>query len=183
MTRDKENLVVITGPLRPWKRIEHGLAAFSSLPLDWRLAVIGAFESDAYRLFLLDYATRLGITSRTRFTGRISEASKRQYYRRAKIALVTSEKEGWGLSAMEPQTYGCPVVGYDVPGIRDSVRDGASGTLVGSGDIHALGQALLGLAGDSEGWRRMATNATALYRDYTWDNVFQDFYTVLVSEL
>ena len=95
---------------------------------------------------------------------------------------MTSEKEGWGFCAMEPQIYGCPVVGYDVPGIRDSVRNGESGILVESGNIPALTQALLELIGDAEKWNRMATKASSLYRDYTWDNVFEDFYSALTSE-
>ncbi|MGC2289731.1 MAG: glycosyltransferase family 4 protein [Thermoplasmata archaeon] len=179
----KENLVVFTGPLKPWKRVEHCLAAFSMLPSNWRLAVIGAPDSEAYSRQLLLRASELQISARTSFTGRISESSKNELYRKARVAIVTSEKEGWGLCAMEPQIYGCPVVGYDVPGIRDSVRDGESGILVESGNVPALTQALLSLVEDAERWRRLATTASSLYRDYTWDNVFDDFYGALASEI
>jgi glycosyltransferase involved in cell wall biosynthesis len=179
----KEDVVVVTGPLRPWKRIEHCLAAFSILPAHWKLVVIGAFESEDYRQVLLNHAHRLNISGRTLFTGRISELSKHEVYRKAKIALVASEKEGWGFNAMEPQTYGCPVIGYDVPGIRDSVRNGESGILVASGNIQALGQALLDLVNDGERCCLMAAKALSLYRDHTWDDVFEDFYRVLKTEL
>jgi glycosyltransferase involved in cell wall biosynthesis len=180
---DKEDIVVVTGPLRPWKRIEDCLRSFSSMPPAWKLIVIGAFESENYRERLEQLASHLHISGRTFFTGRISETSKREVYRKAKIALVTSEKEGWGLSAVEPQTYGCPVVGYDVPGIRDSVRNRGSGILVESGNLGALTDALLELAADTEKRQRLAAGAFSLYRDYTWDNVFEDFYSILTSEM
>ncbi len=172
----KENLAVITGPLRPWKRVEHGLAAFAGLPTDWRLAVIGPFENATYRGRLLEEAARLGIAGRTVFTDRVPEPIKRGFYRRAKVALVTSEKEGWGLSAVEPQTFGCAVVGYDVAGIRDSVGNGQTGVLVPSGDLGALRQALVDLAADTRRFERLAEAARNRFIDYTWDNVFSDFY-------
>jgi len=178
----KEKSVVMVGPLRPWKRIGHGLMAFASLPKEWSLNVIGSFESDEYREELTYLADRLGIRGRTNFTGRISEGEKNEIYRKASVAIVTSEKEGWGLAAAEPQAYGCPVVGYDVPGIRDSVHNGKTGILVRSGDVVALSAALTHVTEDPSRLRCLATNAHSLYRGYSWDEVFRDFFQIFTSQ-
>jgi len=63
--RAKEEIVVVTGPLRPWKRIEHGLISFAALPPTWRLIVIGSFESESYRGKLQQLASDLHISERT----------------------------------------------------------------------------------------------------------------------
>lgn len=178
----KEKSVVIVGPIRPWKRIGHGLMAFASLPNDWSLNVIGAFESEEYREELIALTEQLGIRRRTNFTGRISEAKKNEIYRKASIAIVASEKEGWGLAAAEPQAYGCPIVGYDVPGIRDSVRNGNTGILVRSGDVAALSEALSQVVENSHLRRRLARNALSMYRSYSWDEVFNDFFEVFTAQ-
>jgi glycosyltransferase involved in cell wall biosynthesis len=174
----KVDLVVVAGPLRPWKRIEHCLEAFSALPERWSLCVFGAFENDAYRDRIVDLAQRLGIAQRVTFPGRIPEEEKHRIYRRAKVALVASEKEGWGLAAVEPQTFGCPVVAYDVPGVRDSVRNGETGILVPSGDVKALRRALCSLVEDEADWHRFARRASEAYLSHSWDEVFTDFYSV-----
>lgn len=177
----KEKSIVIVGPLRPWKRIGHGLMAFAKLSPEWALTVIGPFESEEYREDVLNLAERLGIRQRTTFTGRISEAEKNEIYRKASIAIVASAKEGWGLAAAEPQAYGCPVVGYDVPGIRDSVRNHKTGILVRSGDVSALGGALSQVAENALLLRQLATNAYSMYRSYSWDEVFRDFYAAFAT--
>lgn len=178
----KEKSIVIVGPLRPWKRIEHGLRAFATLPKEWNLVVIGPFESKEYQAELMSTAKQLGVADRTRFTGRISDADKNDIYRRASISIVTSEKEGWGLAAAEPQAYGCPVVGYDVPGIRDSVCNGLTGVLVRSGDLLALSAALSQVAEDPSRLRELAASAYSLYRSYSWDEVFRDFLEIFTSQ-
>ncbi|MHB1866777.1 MAG: glycosyltransferase family 4 protein [Thermoplasmata archaeon] len=175
---DKEDFVVVTGPLRPWKRIEDCLTAFAGLPLNWRLVVIGPHDEEDYLRSLHQQSISLGISERTTFTGRISEAAKNNWYRKASVALVASEKEGWGLCAVEPQIYRCPVVAYDVPGIRDSVRHGESGILVKNGDVRSLQRALVGLANNRDERQRMGERGRRLYLGYSWDNVFEDFYAV-----
>ena len=64
--------------------------------------------------------TEYGIRERVHFLGRISDEEKSKLYSIAKLSFSASVKEGWGLSNMESQSFGCPVVGYDVPGVRDS---------------------------------------------------------------
>jgi glycosyltransferase involved in cell wall biosynthesis len=54
-------------------------------------------------------------------------------------------QEAFGLAALEPMTYGIPVIASRVGGIPEIVVDGASGVLVEPGDEVALEHALLRL--------------------------------------
>jgi glycosyltransferase involved in cell wall biosynthesis len=40
--------------------------------------------------------------------------------------------EGWGLSVIEANSYGCPAVAYDVPGLRVAIRNQETGLLAHS---------------------------------------------------
>jgi len=62
------------------------------------------------------------------FHGRVDEDTKQQLMARAHALVVTSVREGWGLVVDEAAAMGTPSIGYDVPGLRDSVR-GAHGVL------------------------------------------------------
>ena len=66
--------------------------------------------------------------------GFLSEEDKFAAMGGALLHLNTSQGEGWGLCVLEAAALGVPTVAYDVPGLRDSVRDGETGWLVRDGE-------------------------------------------------
>jgi glycosyltransferase involved in cell wall biosynthesis len=69
--------------------------------------------------------------------------------------VLTSPKEGWGISNLEAAACGTATVASDSPGLRDSVRHGETGYLVPHGDVDALAARLA----DILGTRRCATGS------------------------
>ncbi|MGI5242311.1 glycosyltransferase family 4 protein [Dactylosporangium sp. CA-139066] len=61
--------------------------------------------------------------------GRVSRAERDELLARAHVLVVTSVREGWGLVVDEAAAMGTPAVGYDRPGLRDSIPP-AGGVLV-----------------------------------------------------
>jgi len=59
----------------------------------------------------------------------------------ADATVLSSEREGLSRAVMESMACGTPVIGADVRGIRDILKDGC-GTLISVGDINALADAL-----------------------------------------
>jgi glycosyltransferase involved in cell wall biosynthesis len=83
---------------------------------------------------------------------------------------MPSRFEGLGMVALEAQSAGTPVVGYDVDGLRDAVRDG--GVLVPSGDVAALRTAVADLLADPA--RRLEAGGQAreaMRAEQSWDAV------------
>ena len=66
----------------------------------------------------------------------------------AHCLLVTSVREGWGMVITEAYSVGTPAVGYDVGGIKDSIRDGRTGLLATAGDPMALATQAISLVTD-----------------------------------
>ena len=62
------------------------------------------------------------------FFGHLSEEEKRERLARAHALVATSVREGWGLVVTEAAASGTVSIGYDVPGLRDSI--GASGGIL-----------------------------------------------------
>ncbi len=103
------------------------------------------------------------------FAGFVDDAVKVDAMRRARVVVQPSRKEGWGLTVLEANACGTPVVAADVPGLRDSVRDGETGLLVPSADPGALAQAILRVTGDDGLRARLAAGALEWSGRFTWE--------------
>ncbi|HEY1197128.1 MAG TPA: glycosyltransferase family 4 protein [Thermoplasmata archaeon] len=178
----KEDVVVLGGPLRPWKRVEDAVIAFAHLPNNWRLVLFGSFESPEYEVQIRELISRLGIAGRVDVLGRIPDEERARTYSRAKLAICGSKKEGWGLSIFEPQAFGCAAVAYDVPGVRDAVVHGSTGLLVPDGDVAGLTQALLSLAQDEPLRAKLGSQGIERCKQYSWESAYEDFRDQLRSE-
>ncbi len=73
---------------------------------------------------------KLGIQDNVNFLGKISDLEKYELMSKSWVFVYPSTFEGWGISAIEANASGTPVVASDVAGLRDSVNDGVSGMLV-----------------------------------------------------
>jgi len=113
--------------------------------------------------------------------GEVRDEEKFDLIRRAWVYVIPSMKEGFGISSLEAQACGTPVVGYEVPGLVDCVKNGVTGLLVLDGDYEALAEAItLLLLG--EGLRsEMSKNATLWSRNFDWDVSAKKFLTLLLK--
>ncbi len=55
------------------------------------------------------------------FHGRVSSAVRDELLQRAQVLCTSPLREGWGLIVIEANAMGTPVIGYDVPGLRDAL--------------------------------------------------------------
>jgi glycosyltransferase involved in cell wall biosynthesis len=76
-----------------------------------------------------------GLAGIVRLSGFLSDEDKRSAVARSDLHISASQGEGWGLSVLEAAALGVPTVAYDVDGLRDAVRDGQTGWLVGDGEL------------------------------------------------
>ena len=79
------------------------------------------------------------------FTGRVSEEEKHRLLCSAWLLLHPALIEGWGIVITEAAIRGTPAIGFDVPGLRDSVVNGQSGLLVKNAGQFASAWASLAL--------------------------------------
>ncbi|MHB8078249.1 MAG: glycosyltransferase family 4 protein [Candidatus Krumholzibacteriia bacterium] len=167
--RDPAPLLVSWSRLRRYKSVDVALRAFAlvarELP-EARLLVIGR-GPDEPRLRRL--AAGLGLADRVGFPGHLPQSELVRTLHRARVFLNPSPKEGWGLTVVEANACGLPVVASARPGLRDSVRDGETGLLVPYGDAAAFAAATLRLLREPELWTRQSAAARAWAATFSWD--------------
>jgi glycosyltransferase involved in cell wall biosynthesis len=161
--------VVYLGRLEPYKRIDVLLRAVARVVgrfPDLDVRVIGRGQS---RPALEETARELGLATRTQFVGFVSDAERDRLLAEARVCVCPSVKEGWGLTVIEANAVGVPVIATDAPGLRDAVRDGDTGFLVPEGDVAAFAERIERLLADDALAARMSGAAAAWARNFTWD--------------
>ncbi|MFQ5479417.1 MAG: glycosyltransferase family 4 protein [Candidatus Binatia bacterium] len=177
--RGREPLILWIGRLEPYKRAGDMLEAMVRI-LDRvpraRLVVIGAGSA---REGLERLVRDKGLQEAVEFAGFISEEDKIDYLQRAAVVVNTSEKEGWGMTVIEGNACGTPNVSTDVPGLRDSVKDGDTGLLFDCGDVGALTECLLRILTDEKLSERLSIKGLEWAARFSWDRVADDALTLL----
>ncbi len=157
------------GRLKKYKSVDHLLRAFDivlkEIP-EARLKIIG--DGD-FRPELERLAGEINIADRVEFTGYLSQAEKVRQLHQLSVAVNCSAKEGWGLTVIEANACGVPVVASDVPGLRDSVVDEKTGLLYEFGNIEQLAQKILLMLRDENLRSRMRVDAIEWGRNFNWE--------------
>ncbi len=162
-------LIGMLGRLKKYKSVDHLLEAFvivrQQLP-DVKLLIVGDGD-DKPRL--MSIAGELGISDSVTFTGFVSEENKVRCLNEMHIAVNTSAKEGWGMTAIEANACGTPTVSSNVQGLRDAVADGETGLLYEYGNREQLAEKILLLLRDEHLRGRLTSNALQWARKFDWN--------------
>ncbi|GAA1512120.1 glycosyltransferase family 4 protein [Streptomyces albidochromogenes] len=110
------------------------------------------------------------------FKGHVSEAEKHQLLCAAHLLLHPSAVEGWGLVVTEAATRGTPAIGFDVPGLRDSIADGVTGVLARGESSFAAAWCTLALSAERR--EAMGRAAAARAAHYRWSSTVRQFRAV-----
>ena len=167
--RSDTPLLVSWSRLRRYKSLDVAIRAFAlvhgELPAA-RLLIMGRGPDEA-RLRAL--TRRLGLEASVEFRGFQPWDELVRTLHRCHVFLNPSPKEGWGLTVVEANQCGLPVVATDAPGLRDSVRDGETGVLVPYGDARAMADHALLLLRDADYFARMSAAARAWAGTFSWE--------------
>lgn len=142
-------LVLYVGGISPHKNLESLIDAMPRLPADVRLALVGDHEGDSFRGCHADLVARLdglGLRDRVTFTGFVTNDDLVRLYNAARVLVLPSLDEGFGLPVMEAMACGLPVAVSD----RGSLPEvaGEAGVLFDPLDPAAIAAAVTRILGD-----------------------------------
>jgi glycosyltransferase involved in cell wall biosynthesis len=108
--------------------------------------------------------------------GRVTEQEKHELLCSAWLLLHPAVIEGWGIVIAEAAIRGTPAVGFDVPGLRDSVVNGQTGILVKNEGQFA--SAWVSLALDRQRAEQMGEQARVRAERLHWSEAIDGFAAV-----
>lgn len=167
--KDNPPLAIYVGRLKKYKTID---CLIKALPLvlkklpEVELVIVG--DGD-YALELKRLTIQLGLEKKVKFTGFVSQKEKVNWYRKAWLAVYPSFKEGWGLTNIEANACGTPVLASDVSGLRDSVKKGETGFLFEYGNKEKLAELMIEILSDSNLREKLGQGALRWAKEFSWD--------------
>jgi glycosyltransferase involved in cell wall biosynthesis len=172
----KERPLRITnvGRIERYKRVDvmlHAVAPLAPSHPGLEIVIIGR-GTDRPRIERL--ASELGLAAHTRFLGFVTDDERDRWLADSRVCVCASEKEGWGLTVVEANAVGTPVVASDAPGLRDSVRNGETGWLAPVGDVASFRARIAELLEADDAAEAMARRALAWSRHFDWDRAARD---------
>jgi glycosyltransferase involved in cell wall biosynthesis len=136
--------LLTVGSLTPKKNQVALIDAMRILPESFELTIAG---DGPLRQQLRDHAKDLG--NRVTFRGAIPQHDVFDLYQKHDIFVLPSEREGCPNVVSEAQSFGLPVIAFDIPGMSEFV-DETSGILIQQRDAQALAAAIEHLAIDKK---------------------------------
>jgi glycosyltransferase involved in cell wall biosynthesis len=162
--KETEPTVVFIGRLKKHKLPHHAIHAFSLIREvipNARLWVIG----DGYMREKLEKLNAANVT----FYGHVNNSRKFELLSKAHLVLMPAMREGWGLVVTESNAMGTPVVAYNVPGLRDSVKDNETGILAKENTPRSLATSAIFLLKNPDILNKFSSKALDYSRQFSWD--------------
>lgn len=166
--------VVFIGRLKKAKLPDHAIEAFKLIKEEIKDAKMWIIGSGYMRERLQNFKV-----NDISFYGNVTDDTKYDLLSKAHLVLVPAVREGWGLVVTESNAMGTPAVAYNVPGLRDSIKDGITGILTKENCPSALSKSALCLLNDRELLYKLSQNALAYSRQFSWENTAQAFDNIL----
>ncbi len=170
---ERPRRIVYLGRLEPYKRIDLMLRAAAKISErfdDLEIVVIGRGSA---REGLERLSGELGLSERSHFAGFVTDAERDALLADARVCVCPSVKEGWGITVIEANALGVPVVATDAPGLRDAVRHTSTGLLVPDGEpelfVAGLVAAVENLLSDPARAAQLGEAAIEWSRRFDWD--------------
>ena len=160
-TRDLRSdlrVVLFVGVIIPRKKLNFLVEAFASVSRrhpDLQLWVVGDKVNGPYYQGLLKQVVELRLEKSVIFKPAVDQTALGDLMRQSAFLVLPSTSEGLGRVVFEAMAAGLPVIGSNVGGIPDMIREGETGFLVNPGDIKTLGSRIAWLVENPEVARRM----------------------------
>lgn len=168
--KEKKNTLIYLGAISKDKGVEDAVKVFDLVNLkdkNFQFWIVGKGDSK-YVSELKKVVGEFGISDKVKFWGFVDEQKKFELLSRSHILVNPSIREGWGLVNLEANSVHIPVLGYKVPGMRDSVVDGVTGILVAKKDYRALAKSALDLLANNKKYAKLKDGAFDWSKKFTW---------------
>ncbi|MCL6458464.1 MAG: N-acetyl-alpha-D-glucosaminyl L-malate synthase BshA [Gorillibacterium sp.] len=148
-----EKILLHMSNFRPVKRVTDVVDIFAKVnaEIPSRLVFVGE-GPDLIRV--MEKVKDLGLTNRVCFCGKQDDVA--ELLSLSDVLLLPSEKESFGLVALEAMACGVPTVGSLAGGIPELVQDGVTGFLSPIGDTTAMAEQVIRLFKDEHLYQQMS---------------------------
>jgi len=135
LAKKDEKIITHISNFRPLKRIMDVISIFELLyrEIPCKLMMVGEGPE---KVKAIEYVEKADLEDKILFLGNSNEIDKILCY--SDLFLLPSEKESFGLSALEAMAHGVPVISSNTGGLPEVNKEGYSGYLSDIGDLDSM---------------------------------------------
>ncbi len=157
-----EKILIHISNFRPVKRLKDVIGVFAHVnrKIPARLIMVGdGPEAQAAH----KQVEALGLTDRVHFLGKQERVV--ELLSVSDLCLLPSEKESFGLVALEAMACGVPVIASTAGGLPEVIRDGVTGFLLPVGAVELMALKAVEVLSSVSRWNEMSVNARTHARE------------------
>jgi glycosyltransferase involved in cell wall biosynthesis len=131
---------------------------------------------------LINLSTRLSLSDKVIYIDKVPQEKLLEFYTSANLFVLPSivnekgETEGLGVVLLEAMACGLPVVGSDVGGIPDIIKDGETGLLARQKEPDSLAEKITRIFSDVPLRRKLVENGYQMVeKNFSWDTISEKF--------
>ncbi|MGW1455893.1 N-acetyl-alpha-D-glucosaminyl L-malate synthase BshA [Salegentibacter agarivorans] len=176
MAENKERIITHISNFRKVKRIDDVIKIFYEIQkkIDAKLMMVGEGPEKEMAEDLVD---ELNIADKVMFLGQSHEIDKILCF--SDLFLLPSEKESFGLSALEAMVNGVAIISTNTGGLPEVNQHGISGYLSNVGDVQEMADNALKILENDETLEKFKNNARSVAEKFDIKNVmplYEDIY-------
>jgi len=156
------------GRLKAYKNVDVIIKAFAKLVIKYpkaKLFIAGTGEQDKN---LMELVKKKDLGGQVVFTSRVSENEKNLLLGKSWAALQPSMIEGFGITVIEANATGTPVIASRVNGLKDSVDEGKTGLLCTPKSVDEFYQSMLLICENDVLRNELSQNAYTWSKQFSW---------------
>ncbi len=168
-----KKIILFVGALTKWHRykgLHFLLQAFKLVKKNFKDAKLLVVGEGPLRSYYEDCASSLGIAGDVLFTGEAKDEELPEFYAASDMVVLPSidRSEGFGLTLLEGNASGKPVIGSNVGGIPEVIENGFNGLLVPPCDARHLAKTMEELCRDESLRSEMGKNGRKVAEEHDW---------------
>jgi L-malate glycosyltransferase len=157
-----EKVLIHVSNFRTVKRVPDVVKVFSKVVkhIPAKLLLVG----DGPEMSVVcDLVNKLGLRDRVLLLGK--QDNLEDLYSLSDLMLLLSEKESFGLVALEAMACGVPCIGTNIGGIPEVITDGVNGYICEVGEIDLIADRAITLLNDSDMYNQFSNNSLATVQE------------------
>lgn len=175
----KENIMICVGIVGSIHKsnevLMKGFEQFYRENKNWKLKFVGTIVADFKPIidkYFIDYPELKEVVE---FTGNISDKKQLlSYYQKAKILVLTSKSESFGMVFTEAMNSGCHIITSNIVSSQDVTNHGVTGEIFPVGDVDALVNAMIKMDKKLENLTKNQIDAYNKVRDnFYWKDILK----------
>lgn len=166
--------ILYVGNTKPHKNSESALNILRAIPGNVSLLMVSSKTSE-----LMAKISEMKLEGRVRILEDVSEESLAKIYRGARLLLMPSYYEGFGLPVLEAMASGIPVVASNTTSLQEIIAD--AGLMFNPSDSEEGADLVNQLLDDSPIRDALIFKGLTRSLDYQWENISNTIYSHLIQ--